>query len=355
MNLLIIIATLFAKLAVADQAAFDVAAEKPDGKTVVIAAAIGYNLVTFTRFIVPLRRVYDGAVVLFVNADLPSDILALCSEHNIDTRALPKGPHVESNRYVGYAEVCADYELCFATDFRDVFFQANPFVAVPSGADLILPEERANITIGGNRFNRAWIQTCWGDAVLNKIGHHQVICSGTIMGTPRGFEELKKKMLSEEEKCAGITGQDQGRLNYLYYSQALSSVSAVAQPRGKGIVTTVGYLQKGDKEHWIAKGRVMNDDGSESAVVHQYDRHPWLNPVLAELIQPATRTDVGAAAPTSSRKPIIKARASRASPRISMDPARVQALRDTKALYDEGILTEAEFQAKKAELLAAKA
>ena len=341
----------------ADQAAFDGnAAEKPDGKTVVIAAAIGYNLVTFTRFIVPLRRVYDGAVVLFVNANLPSDILALCSEHNIDTRALPKGSgtHVEGNRYVGYAEVCADYELCFATDFRDVFFQANPFVAVPSGADLILPEERANITIGGNRFNRAWIQTCWGGAVLNKIGHHQVICSGTIMGTPRGFEELKKKMLSEEEKCAGIIGQDQGRLNYLYYSQALSNVSVVAQPRGKGIVTTVGYLQKGDKEYWIAKGRVMNDDGSESAVVHQYDRHPWLNPVLAELIQPATRTDVGAAAPTSSRKPIIKARASRASPRISMDPARVQALRDTKALYDEGILTEAEFQAKKAELLAAK-
>ena len=354
MNLLIIIATLFAKLAVADQAAFDVAAEKPDGKTVVIAAAIGYNLVTFTRFIVPLRRVYDGAVVLFVNANLPSDILALCSEHNIDTRALPKGPHVESNRYVGYAEVCADYELCFATDFRDVFFQANPFVAVPSGADLILAEEIAGMSIGANRFNRAWIQTCWGDAVLNKIGHHQVICSGTIMGTPRGFEELKKKMLSEEEKCAGITGQDQGRLNYLYYSQALSGVSVVAQPRGKGIVTTVGYLQKGDKEYWIAKGRVMNDDGSESAVVHQYDRHPWLNPVLAELIQPTTRTDVGAAAPTS-RPPIGIAAASHASPRISMDPARVQALRDTKALYDEGILTEAEFQAKKAELLAAKA
>ena len=33
----------------------------------------------------------------------------------------------------------------------------------------------------------------------------------------------------------------------------------------------------------------------------------------------------------------------------------MQALRDTKALYDEGILTEAEFRAKKAELLAAKA
>ena len=173
------------------------------------------------------------------------------------------------------------------------------------------------------------------------------------MGTPRGFEELKKKMLSEEEKCTGMNGQDQGRLNYLYYSQALSNVSVVAQPRGKGIVNTVGFTPP-DLDLWIAKGRVMNDDGSESAVVHQYDRHPWLDPVLAELVQPTTRTEVGAAAPTS-RPPIGIAAASHASPRISMDPARVQALRDTKALYDEGILTEAEFQAKKAELLAAKA
>mmetsp|Transcript_6879 Transcript_6879/g.17616 ORF Transcript_6879/g.17616 Transcript_6879/m.17616 type:complete len:383 (+) Transcript_6879:118-1266(+) len=36
-----------------------------------------------------------------------------------------------------------------------------------------------------------------------------------------------------------------------------------------------------------------------------------------------------------------------------MEPERVQALRDTKALYDEGILDEAEYKAKKKELLAA--
>ncbi len=45
-----------------------------------------------------------------------------------------------------------------------------------------------------------------------------------------------------------------------------------------------------DVDLWIAKGRVMNDDGSESAVVHQYDRHSVLEPLLAELIQPTTRT-----------------------------------------------------------------
>ena len=34
-----------------------------------------------------------------------------------------------------------------------------------------------------------------------------------------------------------------------------------------------------------------------------------------------------------------------------MDPATVQALRDTKQLLDDGIITEADFEAKKAELL----
>ena len=34
-----------------------------------------------------------------------------------------------------------------------------------------------------------------------------------------------------------------------------------------------------------------------------------------------------------------------------MDPATVQALRDTKELLDDGIITEADFEAKKAELL----
>ena len=37
-----------------------------------------------------------------------------------------------------------------------------------------------------------------------------------------------------------------------------------------------------------------------------------------------------------------------------MDPETVQALRDTKGLYDEGILTEAEYKEKKAELLKPK-
>ena len=98
-------------------------------KTVVIAAAINYGISEFKNFILPLRKVYTGDVVIFVNSDISKDIIDLCKQHNILTRGLPSGSRlgVKGNRYIGYSDICNGYQWCFATDFRDVFFQANPF------------------------------------------------------------------------------------------------------------------------------------------------------------------------------------------------------------------------------------
>jgi uncharacterized protein (TIGR01627 family) len=93
-------------------------------KTVIIAAAINYGVSEFKNFVSPLRKVYTGDVVIFVNSDLPESVIELCKQHNVFTRALPTGSRlgVKGNRYIGYSEVCNDYHWCFATDFRDVFF-----------------------------------------------------------------------------------------------------------------------------------------------------------------------------------------------------------------------------------------
>ena len=45
--------------------------ERP--RTVVIAAAYGYNFMQFKSFIAPLRQVYDGDVVMFVDDNLDKD------------------------------------------------------------------------------------------------------------------------------------------------------------------------------------------------------------------------------------------------------------------------------------------
>ena len=115
---------------------------------VVIAAALNYSLTEFRNFVVPLRKFYTGDVVLFVNNNLSKAVKDLCVNYNILTKALPSGSRqgVKGNRYIGYSMVCNQYDLCLATDFRDVFFQANPFSLVPK-ADLIFSEEVKRVKI----------------------------------------------------------------------------------------------------------------------------------------------------------------------------------------------------------------
>ena len=272
--------------------------------TVIMAAALNYGPTEFETFLAPLRKVYSGDIVLFVNDDLLPSVMKLCAWYNVTTLAMPTGSRwgITSDRFLGYAKVCALYDWCFATDFRDVFFQADPFSSLKSlpsapkdllkAYDLILAEEDAAQTIKSCPYNSGWIKTCYGAAVLKAIGNSPIICSGTIMGTARGFTNLKDAMLQEMERTSKIKGcwADQGHLNYLFHARKLG-VPVLVQPRGKGIVNTIGYIPDtliGD--YLNADGLVKNSDGTTSFVVHQYDRFPRLLKAFEE--QAARSTDI---------------------------------------------------------------
>lgn len=274
-------------------------------RTVIIAAAINYGISEFKNFIIPLRKVYMGDVVLFVDSKLSHDVVELCKQYNIFTRVLPTGSRlgVKGNRYIGYYEVCNDYQWCLATDFRDVFFQANPFRKVPN-VDLILPGEHKHVKMGYRKdrpictpsisttctcpYNAGWIKTCWGNDFLLSIADEIPICSGTILGTPNGFADLKDKMLAEMTRTSsksGCTARDQGHLNYIYFAKRLD-VSTIIQSQGDGIVNTVGYITpRNSINEFINDDFVVNNDGSVSAVVHQYDRFPALVTLLKKHVE----------------------------------------------------------------------
>lgn len=182
---------------------------------------------------------------------------------------------------------------CFATDFRDVWFQSNPFSPhllhrhEEARHSIVLATEFANATIGGSNWNAHWIESCWGSAFLSSITTASIVCSGTIMATPLGLEVLRDAMLSEMAVTATLSGcdaRDQGHLNYLYYAGKLASrgVRVEAEPRGFGIVNTVGYITRHRTGKRITAfcdpktGQVLNNDGTVSAVVHQFDRHQVL-------------------------------------------------------------------------------
>lgn len=91
--------------------------------------------------------------------------------------------------------------MVLSSDVRDVFFQGNPFDDEVFGgrrwlgkkASLLVFQEGLNdihgmgLTLSNQKNNKRWIETQYGAAELKKFGHMDVHCSGTTMGTHRGF------------------------------------------------------------------------------------------------------------------------------------------------------------------------
>ena len=193
---------------------------------VVMATAIGYPLPVFERFILPLRsHGYRGAVVLFVDERALSDAARLlCEHHNVTTgpaglRRPQIGQSKGMSRYSGYREVCDDahYDHCFASDFRDVVFQADPFLSC----------RPAQVWSGPG------IPRCRHSAAQQQVDPH-VLGERVLARSPRrpsfavelswapeGFRVLHERMrdtmrlTAERARCATLDGVDQGRFNYL--------------------------------------------------------------------------------------------------------------------------------------------
>ncbi len=274
---------------------------------VVMAAAYNYGLREYRRFVLPLREVYDGDIVVFTK-NPPREVVTLCSQYNVTMRELKKTTHlgVKGDRYAGYTETCKKYHMCLATDFRDTFFQSDPFRDFPGDTDLILSGESRRIRIGKTPgrpycsprvtgrctcpYNEEWIQTCWGEHFASSLNESVPICSGVFVGTPQGFFDLQRLLLMEMKKSSKkryCKARDQGHVNFLYYSNQFPR-SFVMQPQGDGIVNTVGYIARTRhhlEKHLDSSGRVVNSDGSLSPVVHQYDRFPELVKLLDDKVE----------------------------------------------------------------------
>lgn len=183
-------------------------------------------------------------------------------------------------------------------DFRDTFFQGNPFGDLPKfdtrkpKYDLRLFQENFKVkNIGKCVFNSLWVGRCFGKAALAKLKEYPVLCSGSTMGSGTAVYHYLRTMLASMDtvQCwrKGIES-DQGYQNYLYYNGYFTSpdglTNATAFAQGEGVVNTIGALNgyrvpkemKGPLDtHWKirnSEGFITNNDGTVSACVHQWDR-----------------------------------------------------------------------------------
>ena len=172
--------------------------------------------------------------------------------------------------YLAIAKTYSPRSMFYVADYRDTFFQADPFVRVverrgrrsrawssSSSRALLVTvwksqgfERRSFFTstsidarerhrrgvismkpklirrrpfkkIGNCPFNGGWVRNCWGRAEWDRLRNQSVLCSGSYMGAQPAIVNFETRLLNEVDAhdChhKGVPS-DQGYLNYLFYT-----------------------------------------------------------------------------------------------------------------------------------------
>ena len=218
-------------------------------RTAVISTAIGYPLQTWVRYLQPLRRSgFSGDVLLTVGATelegVPSELRAFARAMNASLFPSSAASHKQSrghlftHRFLVAAQWCAVYDFCLTTDFRDVYFQSDPFAQLrlrPASQrpDLLLPLETPSVDLLQCPFSTKLLTECFGQDGRQEVGamsafaNRSIINAGTFIASPRGLRALAEVIRLATPKCKHVDklslNSDQAILNHAVYTRRLSS------------------------------------------------------------------------------------------------------------------------------------
>jgi hypothetical protein len=193
--------------------------------------------------------------------------------------------HTYSSRFLQYLDFLrnqgAQYDKVMLTDVRDVCFQADPFARIPSD-QLWMFQEQGPATLGTEPRNRRWVEAAFGKKVLRQIAHQHILCAGITIGSFRNILGYLEVMEPELLSRTPVYIPDQGIHNALAYTGAFNHLNPVIVKNGDGPVLTVGMMN--DAQMTLdGAGRLVDPAGNPYAVIHQYDRHPRLIPIMKKL------------------------------------------------------------------------
>lgn len=189
-------------------------------------------------------------------------------------------------RFLRYRRFLADHphERVLLSDVRDVLFQSDPFAALPA-TGLAVSIECSSYTIATEPHNAAWVERAYGSQMIQRIGTHHVSCVGVTHGDREAISNYLAQMTSEILRLSpsrlGVGGADTAIHNVLIRTARLGAVHelpTLASP----IATLNGVDER--QVHLTPEGKVMNRDGSQPSVLHQYDRLPVIGPRLLRVL-----------------------------------------------------------------------
>lgn len=242
---------------------------------IVLGYATGYDAHDIAPFVRSLRAVFAGEVALVVD-DRP-DVAALLAENGVQALSAAVAgawaPHAVMARFAAFDRHLAGRphaRSVLLTDVRDVVFQNAPFEPTPEGLEVFLEGDR----LGDHAFNMKYLRAVAGEAMAARLAPAPSVCVGTVMGPREEVVRFCRLVLMlaaiPRSDIGGTFGADQAACNLALH---LGLLKARVNPNF-GRVATIGLTPSESLS--FENGRVINPDGSVSAIVHQHDRHPAL-------------------------------------------------------------------------------
>ena len=167
------------------------------------------------------------------------------------------------------------YKLVLTTDLKDSIFQKDlfklyenhkPFLGI-SKEDLYLSEP----------MNREWLENAYGINVVRFLKNKRIICVGTLWGTADKFIEASNMLWEKlsSQWSVRLKVMEQAVFNYLIYVEHFLSDYLVISDNANGPVMTIGsthykYIT------FDSDDNILNEKGEVAAVVHQYERKPYV-------------------------------------------------------------------------------
>ncbi|MBR6258151.1 MAG: hypothetical protein IKR23_12395 [Lachnospiraceae bacterium] len=187
-------------------------------------------------------------------------------------------------RYALYIDILnkkrQNYDQVLFCDTRDVFFQSAMFPEESSEPYLGVAVESG--VIGGDDWNRRWMQERFGMEQYEALKNKYVLCAGTIWGSSEVIYSFCNSMIENlsSPDFNFIDINDQTSYQYMVYNKVVPMAGAAVHYSDlkDGVVATIG--NKGD--HRVCDGTLYTpaNGANKPALVHQWDRHKALFPFV---------------------------------------------------------------------------
>jgi hypothetical protein len=256
----------------------------PDGRRLVLGAAIGFRVEQVRAFVESLRANYQGEVLLLLS--WPGlRIARYLKSRDVDvirvfqTRSFTRSVH--ARRYAIYLDYLqarlSRYDQVMMSDVRDVVFQRNPFDGITSPKCHFYLESAVR-TIGENPTNLRWVRGCFSSAEAERLAACRISCSGITIGGTAAIMAYLERMAARIRAMPWRIyrrighGYDQAIHNYLVHLDP--AIDGIVVDNNRHIATMA--LEPRAFYRLDRESLIYGPDNHLFPICHQYDRFPDL-------------------------------------------------------------------------------